>query len=1170
MVLLLLVATALGSTKHARAEPVPENTPRGIFLVTGNRNSDSLPISVDIDLAPLINVFRLSHGIHPTDIRAALSQEDKSGVRPLPSQFDPAPDFHPRSNPRGRLSFLLPPGDQPRRVAVYFTPLPSWPVVASGASANLATRRDGASVTVSNEHFTVRHDSAAQAGLPSKIVFNQTGKIFDTFRWDEMVYHPKLGVYGLQDPEPRLRIAEGPLMTTVSVSFRYMRGDDWPTSRPRATYDFTYYPSSPLVRVRVRARQDEPFGWSEMKLMQIAFADDSFTEWSFGDPLNRGAFARADYIHGPEYRPRWGALRDGANVLGLIDPEGSSLGIGDYGSGLRFLMGAWRQWNETDRRFNGFLWIGTEEAAPGADAGLGEAAHAVPSISPLSVEAVGHALRRLQILAGQASDPAERGRILWAASVLAFLEREEGMFEATLAWSEKIRHALEDGKSILKLPWFDPSNSAMTLVDDGRMGLGFIRREGTYRLISLFDLQSGEEMLGSARPMWTLLCDAPGGFTRFVDSEQAGVVASLRVSGQPGEPRRLRIEWVSAGTADLPPGFRAVADAVLREGRAAFEFSVSNPSLEWRLREVEFPRLAFGAIGNCPEDDIAALPQNIGILNANPLGKAFIFPFTETMYPGGCTMQFGAYYDRNTALYFAAEDPLASLKQFTFAPRPAQGRVEYSIRWPVPGVGKGGNDFTLSGKAVLQFFDGDWFDAARIYRQWVSAHSRWWPWLKEAPQSLRDVMVWVGDHRPVQERVPSVRQFAEELGLPVGNQSYDWHDNPFDNDLPHHLPPRNGFLAGWRAKQERGVRIMPYTNLRLWDTRDQGTNDFAFTRHGRPAAVKREGGGLVYEGYGSTESDGSPVVFAAMCPAAPGWREKVRETVFGLVDEYGVDGIYFDTLYAQPYLCYDPSHGHPLGGGHWYTVDGVGKVLSEIRRELKARNREIFFAGEFLGEGFGVEGQLIGGHFKGTVPMFHAVYGGVKSLFRVFYMDWYPKFALQLIWGEQLGWVGPNIVEDDRTAFAYLKKFAHMRHALRSYLVDGNMARPPVLRGDIPTETHYVAVGEVDIPVLNAAAWRNEEGGLLLIFSNFAQAPVQAEVVFDAASYPVPPDTQMTLTVHADDGTEAPPVPLPRASFLRTIRVPPRSAVAWELRTEPENHAAIPLPAAPPSRSFRP
>ena len=95
-------------------------------------------------------------------------------------------------------------------------------------------------------------------------------------------------------------------------------------------------------------------------------------------------------------------------------------------------------------------------------------------------------------------------------------------------------------------------------------------------------------------------------------------------------------------------------------------------------------------------------------------------------------------------------------------------------------------------------------------------------------------------------------------------------------------------------------------------------------------AAKNEKGDHYVEVYGSGEE------LAPMCPATRLWQDKVQEIVLRLVGpECGVDGVYIDQIAASaPRLCFDLSHGHALGGGDWWTVEGYWPMLSSLQRRL--------------------------------------------------------------------------------------------------------------------------------------------------------------------------------------------------------------------------------------------
>ena len=71
----------------------------------------------------------------------------------------------------------------------------------------------------------------------------------------------------------------------------------------------------------------------------------------------------------------------------------------------------------------------------------------------------------------------------------------------------------------------------------------------------------------------------------------------------------------------------------------------------------------------------------------------------------------------------------------------------------------------------------------------------------------------------------------------------------------------------------------------------------------------------------------SEQVFVVACPATEYWANVTADNVHRLVHGIGFDAMYLDQIASSvPTQCWDRSHGHPLGGGTWWT-DGYLHVL---------------------------------------------------------------------------------------------------------------------------------------------------------------------------------------------------------------------------------------------------
>jgi hypothetical protein len=699
------------------------------------------------------------------------------------------------------------------------------------------------------------------------------------------------------------------------------------------------------------------------------------------------------------------------------------------------------------------------------------------------------------------------------------------------------------------------STGNRTLVAAGRLGLALERGDGGIALRSLRDIATGQEYLAAKPlPLFTIKCRRAGTKEDVVLTADAGWG---EVSERDGET--IRIEW----KRPLNPALEGISAAAAVElngsdSSAAWSFRVANLSKEWSVRTVSFPQLAVAEPG---AEARLFFPRGPGEVSAAAWQK----PFNYTgPYPQGWTaMQFFAAYDekRGTGLYVGVHDPTAMRKDMAALGKPEDRSVALRFETSAPDMSLAGNAFELSGRAVWRVFSGDWYDAAVIYRDWVRKEARWMPRLgkegrEDTPPWMRELCLWAQTGGTPEHVAPAVKEFARFMGMPVGFHWYSWHEIPFDNDYPHYFPPKKGFGEAVRDLQASGVHVMPYINARLWDTRDKGAEDFEFTRVALPGAAKDEQAKPYTETYGSKEADGSPVRLAAMCSASPIWQDRVRGIVLTLLNEYGTHAVYMDQVAAaQPPLCFDKTHGHPLGGGHWW-VDGYGKMLGSIR---SAMPRDRMLTTECNAEPYV---NLFDGYltwhwqFDGQVPAFPAVYGGAIQMFGRAYkglekptgdLACAMRVGQQWVFGEQFGWLDPNIVKSKERA-EFLRQAARVRLALVRYFYVGEMARPVKLAGEMPrVRADWQWSGEwwVSTDAVLAGTWRlPQEKKIAVLFANVSDKPVPLTVHFDGAAYGITKDSVNVTPVEESGKGQA---FTEKRSFQRAVEFAPRKAWAWEV-----------------------
>ena len=701
-----------------------------------------------------------------------------------------------------------------------------------------------------------------------------------------------------------------------------------------------------------------------------------------------------------------------------------------------------------------------------------------------------------------------------------------------------------------------------TVLTAGDLGLILSRSDDGVRVLSLCDSAADQEfLLPSPLPLFTLSLREAGTKQEVWLAADAGWHEVAVGSARPDEG--IEIRWGRSrqeGLDDLRVTARAAPDRPA--GAIRWKLDVTNESKNWIVRRVVFPQLAVAELG--PQAEVF-FPRGPGEVQRGLWQRALRYQGT---YPNGwTTMQLMAVYDRprNTGLYFAVHDPKSSTKDISLESRPSQrdprsvGAPVLSFDHPAENMDTPGNDFSLSGEAVWQLLRGDWFDAASIYGDWVRSQAQWFPKLtaegrEDTPKWMRELPVWVMTGGAPKDCVPAVEEFAKFMGVPVGFHWYNWHQIPFDNDYPHYFPAKEGFAEGVRRLQSAGVYVMPYINGRLWDTRDQGEKDFEFGRLALPAASKDEDHQPYVETYGSKETDGSSVRLAAMCPATELWQQRVRQIVLRLFDECGVKAVYIDQVAAaQPRLCFDKTHGHPTGGGHWWTA-AYGRLLEPIRQAMP---EDRMLTTECNAEPYvkWFDGYLTW-HWQhdGQVPAFPAVYGGAIQMFGRAYRGGQTKdLALrmkagqQLIFGEQIGWFDPGVIREKENA-EFLRQVVRLRWQLRRYFYAGRMARPPMLLGEIPkVRADWQWSGEwwVTTDAVLSGAWRlPNDNRCILLLVNVSDRPVSTRLEINAGDYGLS-DAQLNLT---RVGPEGPGETLTVARvFQQELALPPRTAWAWEL-----------------------
>ncbi len=591
-------------------------------------------------------------------------------------------------------------------------------------------------------------------------------------------------------------------------------------------------------------------------------------------------------------------------------------------------------------------------------------------------------------------------------------------------------------------------------------------------------------------------------------------------------------------------GITVVVEAFIsqKQNRISWKLQIINKSDRWSVSNASYPQCIVKGFNNL------YITEGSGVVRSN-FNKCY--KTLGASHPVGVKtpMGFAAAYSDGKGVYMGVHDPECTMKYFHFAGAAQTDSTFMGVRVPAQYQHHAGNSFTLPGYLVMQSFSGDWFDATRIYREFVHNNATWFPKLRgrpDSPEWIRKMPVWImhflpnenPDANPVpitlKDTYPDKNiddwykiaiRFREEIGVPTAYHVYNWHWIPFNNDNPHYFPARPDFKEGVKALKDADIRIVPYVSGYSWDRHDCRGDDYRFENEAMPNSAKNIKGEVLVNAHASTEPSGIRVQFARMCPTTAFWKEEMHHLVKKLYNDYGVDGIYLDVVSASYNMCCDETHMHPLGfGSYWWRA--YSELIAGLKEDISP---EFAMTSESNSE---VYASALDGYLSWTwvladqVPGFPAVYGGwVANFGRVITPnkrtdDAYFRFhtAEAFMYGQQLGWVHPEIVDDDKQ-FPILKKLANLRFNFADFFTTAEMLRPPFVEGEmelLSTSPQLRRTFYNHHKTVVSAGWEDEEGNRKLFVANSSLKSADITITVSEQEYLLPDGIKLSVS----DGAE--------------------------------------------------
>ena len=585
------------------------------------------------------------------------------------------------------------------------------------------------------------------------------------------------------------------------------------------------------------------------------------------------------------------------------------------------------------------------------------------------------------------------------------------------------------------------------------------------------------------------------------------------------------------------------------------------------IENVWFPLISgISQISNTSIGDFLVIPSWSGILMKNPAinivrGKGIGFP----LYPSGFfNMQFVAYYsnEKKSGLYVATYDEKGTfLKSFSVLKSEKTDTISLAyLHHPPFSIAK---PFSLPYTIVVGVFQGDWYDAAMMYKEW--ARKQWWTqktlegdkdtpiWLKRVGLIAdfftryweRDSIMWNGPYSNIIETAEKVRSYFNVIPLFTWR---GWEKNGFGVAMPDYFPPTEGwesFESSILHAHMKGGRILvpiPMINM------------YSFNASGWQEAAKyapRDRRGNLYTYSWHIHNNSGVIVKQVGFYMGPSdyWLNVILKIIKELVSR-NVDVFQLDGGPPPPQINFIGGV-FPEGGGTWWT-EGFLEIYKKVREEARKINPEASIASEWLAEAYIpfmdiAFDEVIGGlppypKFDGLVyntslneyiPLWHAVYHeNILLTSSILYIDgrdrtFYRRcLANALIWGEIPAIIldpqgtGPpyNLNLYARDMLEYSRRIASLRTTYAyDFLVGGVMLRPPEIIDNkfilVPGAKSIPYSGEDVEPfytaTVYASAWQASDGSIGIVLTNIDSVKSQVRL-----KLPFQRDTNSKYTVY--------------------------------------------------------
>ena len=406
------------------------------------------------------------------------------------------------------------------------------------------------------------------------------------------------------------------------------------------------------------------------------------------------------------------------------------------------------------------------------------------------------------------------------------------------------------------------------------------------------------------------------------------------------------------------------------------------------------------------------------------------------MYPNMVSSPFMSYIHNGTGIYFAMLDKESTPKHIDFRYFENVIKTEMAVFTNI----NYGQSYEMNFDSVMLFFEGDYFDACELYRNWFYENNG--KKLKTIKERYNELPHWYHES-PVIITYPLVGTKDFDLEMkPGGLYPYtnglsvmDYYGKQTDSKImallmqwestapwapPYVWPPYGDVDNFYKYRDElhkRGYLLGVYTSGFGW------TNVSHRREYSRLEEFERDHlkdimcTNTIYEMKSAIVQDIRSSY--DMCPACEKTKEIIRNEVKKMVD---ADLDYIQVLDqnhgGNPYFCYSDKHGHVPAPGKW-QVEETLKLLKSIDRKKCLLGCETAASEPYIGELPCNDNRYELNYHPGEpIPMYAYIYHEYINNF----------MGNQCVYG--LG--------SDRYALTYRMAYSFIAGDLYTLIIDGN------------------------------------------------------------------------------------------------------------------------------------